>query len=71
MRLMSDVRRNSECDRKGTRRSWRGLELRLSRALTRWNEHGLRKGVARCVVPTCMCSGRHNWLVRQDGCDLL
>ena len=66
MKRLQDRRRNTECDRKATRQSWRGVELRLSRALTRWNEHGLRKGVARCVVPTCHCSGRSNWLVRRD-----
>jgi hypothetical protein len=66
MLRLQNNRRATECVRKGMEASWRGVELRLARGITRWNEHGVRKGVARCLVPTCFCSGRANFLVRKD-----
>ena len=66
MLRLQNRRRSTECVRKGSQASWRGVEFRLGRGIHRLNEHGTRKAVARCVVPTCFCSGRANFLVRKD-----
>ena len=33
---------------------------------SRFNEWGDRKGVAQCMVLGCKCSGRDNWVIREE-----